>query len=351
MTMQDNTEESNTVIDLTEIGTFGAKKKFESDFHPDSEDYYFFNVSDEEKKRMFLDKFNQTDKYFRCGSLGCVVESIFKLSEVKLFYKKKEIDEFINVFPELKEQKIAELKLSTYQENINIKDHILLRPTDDAILDLELAKKVFTAEPVGLFLGLGNKSVNEIQGYLLLMAEYRANLLLINYLIELVQPAPAPIDMKNNLPTNHQAEEKNKQDRNDDKTFAERLEAIKNSPNVFFPSMPMSAVIDHFSVFYTKRNTKTNLPYLTKIQFVDFLERAFLGNGEIEKQSLQFSNGEKGFVISRFFDFYNLAVTNHREKGTNKEKYQNLIIDSFSNWLNIAEIKSSFRANTSNNTW
>ena len=134
-------------------------------------------------------------------------------------------------------------------------------------------------------------------------------------------------------------------------TFEQRLEGIKNANNTFLPNMPMSAVIEHFSVFYKKKNTKTDLPYLTEDQFINFLERAFLGNTNIAKQAITFTNGEKGFVISRFFDFYNVAVTNHRENGTNKDKYKSFIIDNFSNWNNITEIESSFRANISKNEW
>ena len=133
--------------------------------------------------------------------------------------------------------------------------------------------------------------------------------------------------------------------------FEQRLELIKNANNTFLPNMPMSAVIEHFSVFYKKKNTKTNLPYLTQEQFINFIEKAFLGKDNIEKQSLTFSIGEKCFVISRFYNFYNLAVTSYRENGTNKAKYKSLIIDSFINWNKITEIESCFRANSSRNEW
>ena len=191
--MQDTEKQLNGIIDLTQNFTIGAKKKYDSNFHPDSPEYYFFEVSDEDKLEIFFEKVNKIDKYYRYSSLEHVVETIFNSSEAKLYYKKKEIDNFLNVFPELKEQKIAELKLDTYNKNriinFGLENELQLsKPTDEGILDFESAKHVFVTDVVAIFLSLGGRSVEDISNYLLLIIEYRANLLFINYLIELSLP-------------------------------------------------------------------------------------------------------------------------------------------------------------------
>lgn len=57
--MQDTEKQLNGIIDLTQNFTIGAKKKYDSNFHPDSPEYYFFEISDEDKLKIFFEKVNK----------------------------------------------------------------------------------------------------------------------------------------------------------------------------------------------------------------------------------------------------------------------------------------------------
>jgi hypothetical protein len=190
-------EIKSNVIDLTETATL--RDDDEIPFAPDSFEYYLFKYLDEEKLKFFLDKMNQNDNKYRFRSVENVVEEIFRISLVELFYKKKEADEYLILMPERKDQYIFDEKLKVFNLNKELK--VLLRgsePSYDCFLDLERSKEVlinFT------FPHLGYKSVLEVNLYFSLLISYRANLLFIDYLKQLsTPPALKEIEVRNDEP-------------------------------------------------------------------------------------------------------------------------------------------------------
>jgi hypothetical protein len=128
------------------------------------------------------------------------------------------------------------------------------------------------------------------------------------------------------------------------KSFAE----IELAENNFIKGMPMEKVINHFEIM-TKNKSKNGSPYLTTEQLILFLQRAFLNDTKIPKQRFNLANGEKGFVIKRFYDFFVYAVTQYNELN-NKKKYIELLSDNFDNW-EYKSIVSLFKPNKTKKKW
>jgi len=110
----------------------------------------------------------------------------------------------------------------------------------------------------------------------------------------------------------------------------ELLSKIKASENLFIKGIPMEIVISHF-VGLTTRKSRNGKPFLTQEQLVSFLQRGFLKDDTQDKQTINCRIGEKGFLIRKFYDFYELAVTQYNYPAK-KEKYINLFTDCFNNW-------------------
>jgi hypothetical protein len=45
-------------------------------------------------------------------------------------------------------------------------------------------------------------------------------------------------------------------------------------------------------------------------QLKSFIQKAFLNEKDIKKITLNFSSGEKSFVVKRFYEFYQISKTN-----------------------------------------
>ncbi len=50
------------------------------------------------------------------------------------------------------------------------------------------------------------------------------------------------------------------------------------------------------------------------------------------RSKINLANGEKGFVIKRFYEFFDLAVSQYGELNK-KDKYIKLLSDNFDNWI------------------
>jgi hypothetical protein len=111
---------------------------------------------------------------------------------------------------------------------------------------------------------------------------------------------------------------------------AQILKTIAKEENKFWKGIPMDAVITHFEIL-TNRKNKNNQFFLTPVQLVSFLKRGFLKDENQPKQKISCSNGEKGLVIKRFYEFFELAVTQYGH--TNKKKtFIDLFNNCFDNW-------------------
>jgi hypothetical protein len=111
----------------------------------------------------------------------------------------------------------------------------------------------------------------------------------------------------------------------------------------------MEIAIKHFEVFVSKKS-KNGAPFLTKIQLTYFVQGAFLKDEKQPKQKINYSVGEKGLVIKRFYEFFQLAVTNYAEVNR-KEKYVNLVLDNFDNLGDYNSIEAFFKPNKTKENW
>jgi len=112
--------------------------------------------------------------------------------------------------------------------------------------------------------------------------------------------------------------------------YVNELAQIAEAENKFKKGVPMQAVVDHFKIMTTKKN-KNGTHYLTPDQFVSFLKRGFLKDHSQPQQKVNCAAGEKGFVIKRFYEFFDLAVS-HYGYPNKKHEFIDLFTDCFNNW-------------------
>lgn len=115
-----------------------------------------------------------------------------------------------------------------------------------------------------------------------------------------------------------------------DLDFKKELLEIKGSINQFWLGIPMTVVIDHFEIM-TRKKSKNGKVYLTDEQFIRFLKKGFLDEISLEKQEINCSRGEKGLVIKKFWEFFDLAVSEYGHP-TKSERFIKLITECFTNW-------------------
>ena|ERR1035437_783757 len=112
--------------------------------------------------------------------------------------------------------------------------------------------------------------------------------------------------------------------------------------NTFCNSMPLDIAKNHFKVFTLPNAKNKNLPYLSTAQFNLFIEKAFTGKTELQKQTINHApHKEKLFIVKRFYEFYLIATTNYENTSQCQEKYIKLLTDNFTNW-NYESIKNNF---------
>jgi hypothetical protein len=133
-----------------------------------------------------------------------------------------------------------------------------------------------------------------------------------------------------------------------DNSSSVSIDEIARQENKFWKGMPMNVVVEHFKVF-TERKSKNGKPFLTMEQLTLFLKKGFLGDNSVPVQKLNLSNGEKGFVIKRFYEFFDLAVSQYNDLNK-KFKYIKLITTCFDNW-DVKTIEPFFKPNKAKEDW
>lgn len=121
---------------------------------------------------------------------------------------------------------------------------------------------------------------------------------------------------------------------------AEVVNLSELKENCFCKAMPLQVAIDHFKVFTTTPSTNGK-PFLSIEQLAAFIARAFGGKKEIGKQHFNVSSREKQFIVSRFHQFYALAVRDYENTSQCTPKYIGLLTDNFDNWSGNS-IKQNF---------
>lgn len=126
------------------------------------------------------------------------------------------------------------------------------------------------------------------------------------------------------------------------------FDEIIKSENTFLKGFTMQKVVDHFKPLTEKKSTNGK-PFLTDLQLIHFIQRGFLNKNSISKQTFNLAVGEKGFIINRFYEFYNIAVGQYNEPNK-KKRYINLLSDNFTNW-NYQSITSFFKPKKTKRKW
>lgn len=130
--------------------------------------------------------------------------------------------------------------------------------------------------------------------------------------------------------------------------FKKILTEIKDSENQLLKGLPMKNVIKHFEIMTKKKNKNGNV-FLTIEQLISFLKKGFLNDTTQPKQKINCSSGEKGFVIKRFYEFFDLAVSQYSYP-QKKEIFIKLFTDCFDNWKQTT-IKPFFKPNKTKQKW
>jgi hypothetical protein len=156
-----------------------------------------------------------------------------------------------------------------------------------------------------------------------------------------------PID-KNNAIT-----EKAKLTNNNDETpvfnFQNELEQLNKQDNKLHKGLPMNFIIEHLKVF-VNINKKNAKKYLTEEQFISFIKRGFLNDETQPKQKINYVNGQRGFIILRFYQLFDMSVSEYSYP-SNKSKFIEMIIDCFDNLGTIDQVKSFFKPSKTKQIW
>ena len=110
-----------------------------------------------------------------------------------------------------------------------------------------------------------------------------------------------------------------------------------------FNSMPLDEVKRWF-IQLAENNSKNGKPFLTIEQVEQFIERAFVGNTNIQKLTLNYANREKLILWKLFYQYYQNCVSIDRsvERGVQcRDKYIKLLTDNFTNFI-FEKVKDNF---------
>jgi len=130
--------------------------------------------------------------------------------------------------------------------------------------------------------------------------------------------------------------------------YENEISYIKNSDNLFWRGLPMELVVNHFDVMTTK-NSSNGKPFLTKIQLISFLKKGFLNETNEPIQKINCVSGEKGFIIKRFYELYDIAVGQYHHPAK-KKNFIKLFVDCFDNWEGKT-IPNFFKSNKTLSKW
>ena len=111
----------------------------------------------------------------------------------------------------------------------------------------------------------------------------------------------------------------------------------------------MAFVVNHFKALMEK-NSKNGKPFLTEQHLIIFIERAFLKKSIKTKPVVNLTINEKGFFISRFYEFFDLCVSQYGEVNKKKD-YISLVTDNFGNQWNRESVSYFFKPNKTKEKW
>lgn len=115
--------------------------------------------------------------------------------------------------------------------------------------------------------------------------------------------------------------------------------------NVFCKSMSLSIPKEHF-IKLVEEKSKNGKPFLTQDQFNIFIERAFLGKEDVEKQKINMeARGEKLKVQYLFRQFYDNYSFEYLKTTQTQDVFIKLLTDNFIGW-DFDNVKANFKPKT-----
>lgn len=111
--------------------------------------------------------------------------------------------------------------------------------------------------------------------------------------------------------------------------------------NSFCRAMPVSAALEHFRKLVTN-NSMNGKPYLTEQALNAFIQRAFYGDANVAKQTINFNPAkERGIIIALFHQFYTIGCNEWEPNTQCQQKYVKLLVDNFNGW-DLNKVKNNF---------
>ena len=115
--------------------------------------------------------------------------------------------------------------------------------------------------------------------------------------------------------------------------------------NTFCNSMPISIPKSYFNVFVEKEN-KNGGTFLTEEQCNLFIERAFYGKTDIEKQKFnQAPKGDKLIIQAVFYEFYTKYCFEYFNTMQCQDIFIKLLTENFEGW-DFKNVKENFKPKT-----
>jgi hypothetical protein len=95
--------------------------------------------------------------------------------------------------------------------------------------------------------------------------------------------------------------------------------------------MPLNIPKEHFKILTTSLS-KNDKPFLTELQYNDFINKAFLG--KIDLPQLKFNQGskEQSKIQNLFYQFYQSNSFEYFGTDQTKDKFIKLLTDNFEGW-------------------
>jgi hypothetical protein len=119
---------------------------------------------------------------------------------------------------------------------------------------------------------------------------------------------------------------------NNSKTETLALIKEKLMCETFCKTMPLNIPKEHFEILTTSLS-RDKKPFLTKLQYNDFIDRAFLGKTDLPKQKINIApKGEKLKVQYLFRQFYENYCIDYFNTGQSQDVFIKLLTDNFIGW-------------------
>jgi hypothetical protein len=107
--------------------------------------------------------------------------------------------------------------------------------------------------------------------------------------------------------------------------------------------MPLNIPKEHFKIL-TDKNSRNGKPFLTIDQYDLFIQRAFCGNKNIQKQKFNKAPREHSLIRYVFYEFYYKYCFDYFDTMQCQEKFIKLLVDNFERW-DYKKVNDNFSKN------